>query len=108
MATIIIEASKVIEAAERMIAHVRGYRLMRDEDRIAKRMKRRVLTWRGARYPTREEAIQYLDENTIMGWRDCYGYEDLAHAKRLLVLAKHGDSVTLNDRDAMVLFGNDY
>lgn len=103
MATIVMSADKVIEAATKVIAHIEAKREREDESAIAEMMKTRFLGWKGFYYPTREQAIKELQSNT-WGWRSMYAWGDLDHARKLLRLAKHGDPVTLNEEDTHVLF----
>lgn len=107
MATIVISAAKVIEACEKTIAHIEAVRLERDEACIAKVMADKIFVgWFKRDYPTREQAIKYLDEDKhhFWGWRSCYAWDDGKHAKNLLRLAKQGDPVTLNEEDCRVIF----
>lgn len=107
MATIVMESAKVIEACEATITRIESYRKEKDEAKIAGVMATKIFVgWFKRDYPTREQAIKYLDNNRdhFFGWRNCTGWSDLAHAKKLLTLAKHGDPVTLNEEDCHVLF----
>ena len=105
MATIVMESAKVIEAAERVLAHIKAHRDERDERAIAKRMARKAWSFRRWHYwMTRDEAIAWLDASDMFGWRSCYAWGDKEHAEKLLRLAKLGDPVTLNEEDARVLF----
>lgn len=104
MATIQMDSQKVIAACEAVISHILAHREKRDEKAIAKEMATRSLGWRGLYWPTREQAIKALDKSDCWGWRSQYAWGDLDHAKKLLLLAKHGDPVTLNEEDTRVLF----
>lgn len=104
MATIQMDSQKVIAACEAVIAKILAHREKRDEAAIAKHMASRSLGWRGLYWPTREQAIRNLDRSDSWGWRSVYAWGDLDHAKKLLLLAKHGDPVTLNEEDTRVLF----
>lgn len=104
MATITVPAEKVIEAAKIVIADIKRHQAEQDERTIQRRMNSRHLGWRGFYYPTREQAIKLLDEANFFGWRSNRGWGDLEHAEKLLLLAKHGDPVVLNEEDARVLF----
>jgi hypothetical protein len=104
MATITLPPAKVIEAAEKTIQHIKDTRKREDEEAIAETTAKRRLGWRGFYHMNREQAIKYLDESDMWGWRSCYAGGDLQHAKDLLRLAKNGDPVTLNEKDCRVLF----
>jgi hypothetical protein len=104
MATIQMDAKKVIEAAQAVIDQILAHRLARDERAIAQEMATRSLGWRGFYYPTREQAIKLLDRSDFWGWRSMYAGGDLSHARKLLLLAEHGDPVTLDQDDIQVLF----
>lgn len=103
-----MESAKVIEACNARIEHILSVRKERNEQTIAKAMARKVrVNWWNLtlkRTRTREEAIKYLDENVMFGWRSGYEYDDLEHSRKLLNLAQHGDPVTLNEEDCHVLF----
>jgi hypothetical protein len=104
MATIVMESAKVIEACENVIAVIERERADNDEKRIRNVMAYKH-GWFKRYYPTREQAIEILDNRReYFGWRSMVAWGDLAHAKKLLTLAKHGDPVTLNEEDARVLF----
>jgi hypothetical protein len=103
MATIQMDSQKVIKAAETVIAKIMAHRENRDETAIARKMASRSLGWRGFYWPTREQAIKALDNSDCWGWRSIYAWGDLDHAKKLLLLAQHGDPVTLNEEDIIVL-----
>lgn len=103
MATIQMDSQKVIKAAETVIAKIMAHRENRDETAIARKMASRSLGWRGFYWPTREQAIKALDNSDCWGWRSIYAWGDLDHAKNLLLLAQHGDPVTLNEEDIIVL-----
>lgn len=105
MATIIMSADKVIEAAKIVIKHIEEERKAIDERTIAHVMKKRCISWRGFYTMTREQAIHYI--NNEGGWDytwSRYAWGDLDHARNLLRLAQHGDPVTLNENDIRVLF----
>ena len=104
MATIVCDAAKVKAAAQATIDRIDAARIERDEAAIAKTMRTRHIGWRGFYYPDREKAVKILDESGFMGWRSMYAWGDLEHAKKLLLIAEHGDPVTLNEEDARVLF----
>ena len=105
MATIVLESQKVIEAAEKTIAHIMAEREARDNAAINRRMARKAFSFfRGFYFPTQEEAIKKLDESDCWGWRSIYAWGDLDKAQALLKLAKLGDPVTLNEEDVRILF----
>jgi len=103
MATIVMDSQKVINAAQIVIDKIMAHRDARDEKAIANEMATRSLGWRGFYWPTREQAIDALDRSDSWGWRSIYAWGDYAHAKKLLLLAQHGDPVTLNEEDIIVL-----
>lgn len=106
MATIVCSAEKVKEAAEKVIAHILEKRKEYDEKAIANIMARpRKFFWTRKPNPyTREEAINFLNKSDFFGWQSQYAWGDLEHARKLLLIAEHGDPVTLNENDARVLF----
>ena len=106
MATIVMESSKVIEACEKVIARIEKHREDKDEKTIATRMQyKHGWIWARKNY-TREEAIDFLNEQTWLdSWGWCYAYGgQLQAAKKLLKLAQHGDPVTLNQDDIENIF----
>lgn len=104
MATIVMEAAKVIKAADNLIARIEAERKRRDEENIADRMQPRKFMGFKLKTRTREEAIKYLDSIDPWGWQSIYAYGDLGKAKALKLLAEHGDPVTLDQHDITVLF----
>ena len=104
MATIVMGAEKVIEAAEQTIAGILATRDLRDEEQIKKWMGPRRFLGIKLKPRTREQAIKALDNSDSWGWRSMYAWGDLEQAQKLLHLAKHGDPVTLNENDVRVLF----
>lgn len=105
MATIVMESAKVIEAAEKTIAHIMAYREKENEKEINSQMNTRSFSFRrGFYYMTRQEAIDYLNHSDTWGWPCIYAWGDLDKAKALLKLAQLGDPVTLNEEDVRVLF----
>ena len=105
MATIVCSSRTVIEAATKTIAHIEAERAKFGEESIAKvRAKKRG--WFKRYNPSRELAIKILDNSMDfgMGWRSHYAWGDLNKAKSLLLIAKHGDPVTLDQNDARVIF----
>jgi hypothetical protein len=108
MATIVMESSKVIEAADAVIKSIRNERILRDEKCIENAMKPQKRWFRKNIELTREQAIEYLDkiarDNMFANWRSHAGACVLEKAKTLRKLAQHGDPVTLNEKDIEVLF----
>lgn len=108
MATIVMEASKVIEAADAVINSVHNEKIALDEKVIANAMKPQKRWFRNDITLTREQADEHLDKvarNNMFGsWRSQRGWGDLEKAKALRKLAEHGDPVTLNENDIEVLF----
>lgn len=107
MATIIMESAKVIEAATKTIAYIDAERLRGDEEAITHMMAKPRRNWMLQRYHfTREQAIEYMTNwSDGFGWRSIYAWGDRRKAKALLLIAQHGDPVTLNEEDTRVLFG---
>lgn len=105
MATIIMSADKVIEAANKVIESINNERNRRDEDNISRAMSKKRGIFKKY-YLTREQAIDYLKSNhdAFFGWRSVYMWDTLSKAEALLKLANHGDPVTLNQDDIGVLF----
>ena len=107
MATIIMSAEKVIAACEKVINCIEARRTKTDEETIDNAMNQRMFSFRRGFYKmTREESIKWINEQSIWdswGW-SIYAWGDLDHANKLLVLAKHGNPVTLNEEDTKVLF----
>ena len=103
MATIVLSAHAVIEAAQKTIRNIEDERLKRDEEKIAAMMGTKR-GWFKKFYPSREIAIKILDASDMWGWRSVYAWGDLDKAKALLHLAKHGDPVTLDQEDVRVIF----
>lgn len=108
MATIIMESTKVIEAAAKVIAQIEAKRKEENEKTIhnAMTLAFRFSFKRGFYRMNREEAIQWIREQSTCGsWGfSSYAWGTLAEAKALLKLAQHGDPVTLNENDISVLF----
>jgi hypothetical protein len=106
MATIIMSADKVIEAAEKTIAFILAKRKTKNEKAINRRMADKTFSWRkGFYFMNREQAINWLDNNSYFGWESQYAWQDLENANKLLLLAKYGNPVTLNEEDTRILFG---
>ena len=104
MATIVMESAKVIEAAEKVLAHIKAIRLEQDEAAIAHWMRSRTFLGFKLKIRTREQAIKALEDNDMFGWRSIYAWGTKSKAHALLKLAQHGDPVTLNEKDIEVLF----
>lgn len=108
MATIIMSAQQVIDAATKVIADIEAKRKKKDEDAIynAIHYARRFSFKRGFYRMNREEAIAWVHEQNVFGmWGfSAYAWGTLAEARALLKLAQHGDPVTLNQNDIAVLF----
>lgn len=107
MATIVKDAQSVIDAAEKVIAHIKN---VRKEKTISIVMNKvfRFSFRRGFYRMNRQEAIEYINKQGAFGNYGClrYARDDLGKARKLLLIAKHGDSVTLNCEDVRVLYGN--
>ena len=71
---------------------------------MANRFERKFYIFRGKSI-TRERAIQKLRDVILGNYPSNYAWGDLSHAKKLLILAKYGNPVTLNEEDIRVLFG---
>lgn len=103
MATIVMPASEVIEAANEVIARIKAKRLKRDEESI-KNVTPRSFCGITLRPRTRDEAIKYL-RGIYFGHYPSVAYgEQLERVQKLLKLAQHGDPVTLNENDIHMLF----
>lgn len=107
MATIVKDAQNVIDAAEKVIAHIKN---VRKEKTISIVMNTvfRFSFRRGFYRMNRQEAIEYINKQGASGNYGClrYARDDLGKARKLLLIAKHGNSVTLNCEDVRVLYGN--
>lgn len=107
MATIIMSAEKVIAACEEVIRVIQAKRNEHNEKTINNAMNQLMFSFKRGFYKmNREESIKWVNEQSIWsswGW-SIYAWGDLEHANKLLVLAKHGDPVTLNEEDTKVLF----
>ena len=107
MAHIVCSAEKVRESAIRVIKKIEDVRTKRDEKAIARVMENERVCWWMIWKPvgmTREQAIKWLDESDMWGWRSGYAGGDLDKAKKLLILAEHGDPVTIDEESASVLW----
>ena len=114
MATIAMNAAKVAAAAEDVIAHCNHIRNLRNEDKIAKVMAAEHKTWwKPWQKPyklNREQAIAWLEADARDSWagywQSSYCYTKEESAKSLLLMAKHGDPVVLDEDSVYVLFGD--
>lgn len=106
MATVVVSAEKVQAACLETILHVEAVQSKRDNELIDKVMQEKHGWFFWKYYPTREQAVKILDEDKyyFWGWRSSYRYRDLDHANKLLMLAKVGDPMTLNEEDCRVIF----
>lgn len=103
MSNITCSAQEVIESAESVIEKCRIERRKIDERTIQNAMKK-VHFWTRKSF-TREEAIEWLDSSSgFWGWRSCYGLNRTDRCVELIVLAKHGNPVTITLEDALVLW----
>jgi hypothetical protein len=104
-----MESSKVIEAATKVIASINEARKEENERAIknAMRLQTRFSFKRGFYRMNREEAIEWIDNNEsrTWGWSQLY-WGTMQKAKDLLLLAQHGEPVTLNEKDVATLFGS--
>lgn len=109
MATIVMESAKVELAAKRVISEIEAIRAKQDRATIEKAIKyqKRFSFRRGFYTMTYDEAKQWIREQECFGnWgMSIYAWGTLAEAKALLLLAQHGDPVTLNADDVKTLFG---
>lgn len=108
MATIVLPADKVIEAATKVIADIMNERKKRDDDAIDNVIiYHKNFSFRKGFYAkTREQALEWISgQSPFSSWGlSIYGWDVLDSAKKLLKLAQHGDPVTLNEDDVNVLF----
>ncbi len=108
MAHIVCTAEKVYGSAKAVIKMIEEERLARDEKSITRVMGHERETWWKVWQPvgmTREQAIKWLDTSDMWGWRSCYARDALNTAKKLLILAEHGDPLTIDEESAAVLWG---
>lgn len=106
MATIVMQADQVIKEAEAVIDNIQQYRQRENEETIQRVMKKTFLGWKGFYKPNRQQAINWINGDGMWDYFWCYSYagkED--KAKALILIAQHGDPVTLNEKDIQVLFG---
>ncbi len=108
MAHIVCTAEKVYESAKAVIKGIEEERIARDEKPITHVMGHKRVAWWKVWQPvgmTREQAIKWLDTSDMWGWRSDYAGGALNTAKKLLILAEHGDPVTIDEESAAVLWG---
>ena len=103
MAHIVCSAESVATAAQARIDRIKRIREDRDETAITKAMLPHKVWFKTVSY-TREEAIKFLNEDNFFGWQSQYAWGDLDLAKKLLILAQHGDPVTIDEESARVLW----
>ncbi|OQB10051.1 MAG: hypothetical protein BWY21_00535 [Parcubacteria group bacterium ADurb.Bin216] len=104
MATIIVPAAKVLEAALAKIEAIETVRKASDAKTEAKLVYGRKFLGFSTGPKTLEEAKRKLRYDTCGTYPSAYAWDDLDHARKLLTLAQHGDPVTLNEEDCRVLF----
>ena len=108
MGTIVMQAEKVIAAADFVISTIRETRAAKDELAIGDTIKyskpTKFQAFFGKKQLDREGAIKYLRGITFGNYPSIYARGDLEKAKKLRKLAEHGDPVTLNEDDIAVLF----
>lgn len=107
MATIVISAEKVIEAAEATITEILEAREEINQKTVAQYIMNntpgRIGRFFGRKTPNEFQAIQHLRKD--FDFPDNYSFgKQLNHAKRLLKLAQNGDPVTLNETDCDMIF----
>jgi hypothetical protein len=112
MATIQMSAEKVAIAAQAVIDKIEKIRADRDkrtlETAISKMMPSKIAQWFGAKPKTIEQIKQIITrswDKDYYNYPSRYGWREYDYAKRLLIIAQHGDPVTLTDKDTEVLFG---
>lgn len=107
MAHIVLSAAEVIKAAEDTIKAIEAARNERNAKMIERCQNAGTIQWLPFpkfRKKTKDEAIRALLGVTFGDYPSYYAYSDYEHAKKLLLLARHGDPVTLNEMDVAVLF----
>ncbi len=109
MATASVSAERVIRDGEKELARIRQVRIDRDEAKIRNVISNIKVKYgflgRKKRDRTREEAIQYLDENSFWGWRSAWAQQEERRIKALILLAKVGDPLNLTHEDAHAIWG---
>lgn len=108
MATIVVPAVEVIDAAEKVIARILKKREAENAEAIRNCIENsipgRFRKLFGAKPMTEEQADRYLREQDGWFYPSIRAWGTLGKAEKLLKLAKHGDPVTLNEDDVEVLF----
>lgn len=115
MATIVMEAAKVIEAADKVLAQIKEIRAKEDAETI-ETMRKKMYTIRWSPYPkitrgpyTDEEVIKEIKSSSLSAYNRHFPssrrWGDYATARKLRLIALHGDPVTLNQDDVDTLFG---
>ena len=83
-------------------------RKARDEAKIIKVMATKKIRYGfmglKKRERSRQEALDYLDKNSFYGWRSMYCGESKKLIEKLIVLAQHGDPLTLSHEDAYAIW----
>lgn len=96
-------AETVLTQATNAIQAIRTERITRDEENIARAMLKKHF-W--TRKPfTRKDAIKYLNESDMWGWRSAYGWGTMQVLQKLVLLAKHGNPVFVDEIGAKALWG---
>lgn len=106
MATIVMESSKVIEAANNAINSILAKRIALTEKLIEDAMKPQKRLFRKPVILTRDQAVKYLEANSFEFYlrSEVYAGAALKYIKSLRLLAKNGGPVLLNENDIKVLF----
>lgn len=107
MATIVMESAKVELAAKRVIDAIHKAREARRREYLDAYCAVKKFSFRKMRNVyayTMEQAQKYADISMREFGNFAYGHQ-LKQAKALLLLAQHGDPVTLNEQDCDILFG---
>ena len=106
MATIQIQAWKVEEAAQLLIERINLEHERKDRESIREATEKLCFSFkRGFYHMNQEEALVYLLK-TDDYFPSCERWGISERVQGLLLLAKHGDPVTLNADDVQILFGN--
>jgi hypothetical protein len=104
-----MDSNQVISACSSKIKHILAERNERDEATINRIMQTKRVGWFWNRKNrTREQAIEWLLNDNLdhmFGWQSGFGWRNLEHLSKLLLLAEHGNPVVLNEEDTQVLFG---
>lgn len=107
MAMIQMSANEVIDRCVLVLAAIKAEREKRDEDAITAEMAKTYFCWGlfcRLNY-TREQAIANC-KSKDWGWffPSYHAGEQKQHVEKLLILARRGDPVTLNETDCYWLF----